>query len=119
LREVEHRFADRATPALRVNLRALRAAFTGATATVDGPSFDDYLVAVGAADVASRMTGEIDAAITAADALPESFVTALADDRPAVVALHTATKAITDDLKTQFLTVLGLDIPDDVAGDND
>ena len=35
------------------------------------------------------------------------------------VAVHTTTKAVTTDLKTQFLTVLGLDIPDDVAGDND
>ncbi|MBZ0233430.1 MAG: imelysin family protein [Deltaproteobacteria bacterium] len=118
-REAEHRFADHGTAAIRINLRALRAAFTGTTATADGPSFDDYLTAAGAADVAARMTAEIDAAIAAADALPESFLTALATDRPAVVAVHTATKTFTNDLKSQFLTVLGLDIPDDVAGDND
>ncbi len=119
VREVEHRFADRSSPALRINLRALRAAFTGTTAAADGPGFDDYLTAVGAADVATRMTAEIDAAIAAADALPDGFIAALTNDRPAVVGLHTATKAFTDDLKSQFLTVLGLDIPDDVAGDND
>lgn len=118
-REVEHRFADHATAAIRINLRALRAAFTGTTATADGPSFDDYLGAVGAGDVATRMVGEIDAAIAAADALPTSFLTALDTNRPAVVAVHAETKAFTDDLKSQFLTVLGLDIPNDVAGDND
>ena len=119
LREVEHRYADRATAAIRINLRALRAAFTGTTATADGPSFDDYLTAAGAPEVGARMTGEIDAAIALADALPESFLTALASDRAAVVALHAATRTFTNDLKSQFLTVLGLDIPADVAGDND
>ncbi len=119
LREVEHRFADRATPAIRINLRAMRAAFTGTTTTTDGPSFEDYLVAVGAPDVAARMTAEIDTAIVAADALPDGFIAALSADRAAVVAVHTATKTVTNELKSQFLTVLGLDIPDDVAGDND
>jgi predicted lipoprotein len=119
VREVEHRFADHASASIRINLRALRAAFTGVTATAEGPSFDDYLSAVGAGDVATGMIVEIDEAIAAADALPDSFLGALTDSRPAVVAVHTATKAITDDLKSQFLTVLGLDIPDDVAGDND
>lgn len=118
-REVEHRYADRATAALRVNLRAFRAAFTGTTPTADGPGFDDYLLAVGATDLATRMVANIDAAVAGADALPEGYLAALTDDRDLVIALHAATKAITDDLKSQFLTVLGLDIPDDVAGDND
>lgn len=118
-REVEHRFADRATAAIRINLRTFRAVFTGTTATADGPSFEDFLRAVGAAALADRMVAEIDAAIAAADALPDSFRTALASDYQRVVALHVATKALTDDLKSQFLTVLALDIPDDVATDND
>ncbi|HVK72023.1 MAG TPA: imelysin family protein [Kofleriaceae bacterium] len=119
LREVEHRFADRSSAAIRANLRALKAAFTGTTETSDGPGFDDYLSAVGATHIAEEMTADIDAAIAAADALPDGFIAALTGDRPRIVALHAATKDITDDLKTQFLTVLGLDIPDDVAGDND
>ncbi len=118
LREVEHRFADRSSFAIRINLRALRAAFTG-TAAVDGPGFDDYLRAVGATELADRMTGSLDAAIVAADALPDGFIAALTADRARIVAVHAATKAFTDDLKSQFLTVLGLDIPDDVAGDVD
>jgi hypothetical protein len=44
---------------------------------------------------------------------------ALANDYADVVAAHAAVKLFTDDLKSQFLTVLGLDIPDDVAADND
>lgn len=119
LREVEHRFADASTQAVRANLASLRAAFTGTIDGADGLGFDDYLVAVGATELSTRMVGNFDLAITRADALPESFLGALTSDRAAVVALHAATKALTDDLKAQFLTVLGLDIPDDVAGDND
>jgi len=117
--EVEHRRADHGRAAILVNLRALREAFTGTTTDADGPGFDDYLRGVGADAVADRMTAELDAAIAAAEALPASYRQALHEQRPLVVAAHTAIKAFTDDLKSQFLTVLGLDIPDDVAADND
>jgi hypothetical protein len=119
LREVEHRYADRSTPAIRANLRALRIAFTGSGGAVDGPGFDDYLRAAGAVELADRMNAELDAAVAAADALPEAYIPALTDDRAKVVAAHAAVKAFSDDLKSQFLTVLALDIPDDVASDND
>ena len=35
------------------------------------------------------------------------------------VATYRAIDMFTDDLKSQFLTLLALEIPDDVAGDND
>lgn len=118
-REVELRYADRATFAIRANLAAFREAFTGTTTTVDGPGFDDLLRAVGHAELAERMTANLDAAIAAAAALPDSFLAALASDYPTVVALHAALDVFDDDLKSQFLTVLALEIPDDVAADND
>jgi uncharacterized protein len=119
LREVEHPFADRATFAIRANLEALRRTFTGTTPTASGPGFDDFLRALGAGALADAMVADLDGVIAAAAALPDSFLTALADDYPGVVATHTAAKAFTDDLKSQFLTVLALEIPDDVATDND
>jgi predicted lipoprotein len=119
LAEVEHRFADRGAQAIGRNLVALERVFTGVAPGTDGVGFDDFLRALGAADVADRMIGELDAAIAAVDALPASYYTALTSDYAAVVAAHTATKAFTDDLKSQFLTVLALEIPDDVATDND
>jgi len=118
LREVEHALSDRASFSIRTNLVALREVFTG-TAAVDGPGFDDFLIGVGHAEVAERMTTLIDAAIAAANALPDSYLTALASDYAKVVATHTAVKEITDNLKTQFVTLLNLEIPDDVATDND
>jgi hypothetical protein len=116
--EMEHRLSDRATFAIRANLVGLREVFTG-TGTTDGPGFDDFLVAAGHPDVATRMTASLDGAITAANALPDSFTTALTSNYQQVVGTHTAVKAFTDDLKSQFLTLLALEIPDDVATDND
>jgi hypothetical protein len=118
-REVELRYADRATQAIRTNLTALRQAFTGTTPAADGPGFDDFLGALGHSDVATRMVDKLDAAIAAANALPDSFLAALAGDYPQVVATHRAINRFTDDLKSQFLTLLALEIPDDVATDND
>lgn len=120
IREVELRFADRSTFAIRTNLSVLREAFTGTIAGgVDGPGFDDFLIALGHPDVATRMTTNLDAAIAQAAALPDSFLTALDQDYAKVVSTHAAVRGFTDDLKSQFLTVLSLEIPDDVAADND
>lgn len=118
-REVELRYADRSTQALRANFASIREVFTGTTASSDGPGFDDFIIALGHRDVAERMTAGLDAAIAAADALPDSFLAALSTNYSQVVATHAATKAFTDDLKSQFLTLLALEIPDDVATDND
>jgi predicted lipoprotein len=117
--EVELRYADRATQAIRINLVSLRQVFTGTSPAKDGPGFDDFLTALGHGDVATRMVGKLDAAIAAANALPDSFLTALTANHDQVVAAYHTVDMFTDDLKSQFLTLLALEIPDDVATDND
>jgi predicted lipoprotein len=119
VREVELRYADRATFAIRANLAALRQVITGTSPTADGPGFDDFMRAVGQPELADRMVADLDAAVAAANALPDSFLTALDTDYAKVVAAHTALRNFTDELKSQFLTVLALEIPNDVATDND
>lgn len=119
LREVEARFSDRATFAIRQNLQTLREVFTGVALAGQGPGFDDFLIAVGQAELAARMINKLDVAIARAAELPDSFATALSSDYSKVVATHAAVREFTDDLKSQFLTVLALDIPDDAATDND
>lgn len=119
VREVELRYADRATFAIRINLATLREGVTGMTAAGDGVAFDDFLAAIGHPELAASMTADLDAAIARAAALPDSFLTALSSQFTAIVDTHEAVKTFTNDLKTQFLTVLALDIPDDVASDND
>jgi predicted lipoprotein len=119
LAEVEHLYAVYGKEALIANLKALRVAFTGTIDGVDGPAFDDFLNEVGATELSSRMVGKLDAAITAVEAIPGGLNDAIVSAPEPVRAAHTAVKSFTDDMKSQFLTVLGLDIPDDVAGDND
>lgn len=119
LLELEHPFADRATFAIRTNLATLREVFTGTTATADGPAFDDFLRALGHGDVADRMTASLDAAIAAASQLPDSFVGALTTDYAKVTATHDAVRTFANDLKSQFLTLLALELPNDVPTDND
>ncbi len=119
LREVELRFADRSTFAIRANLGALRELFTGTIGGVEGQGFDDFLITLGHPEIAQRMITSLDAAIAQAAALPDSFLTALDQEYSKVVSTHAAVRGFTDDLKSQFLTVLALEIPDDAAADND
>ena len=119
LREVESPLADRESFAIRADLAALEQAFTGTTPAGDGPGFDDLLRGLGQGELGDRMAAKIDAAIVAADALPDSFIGALTTDYQKVVDMHAALSLFTDDLKTQFVTVLALDRPDEVAADND
>ncbi len=124
-REVELRYADRASFAIRANLLALREGLTGtrtargSLAATDGPGFEDFLVEVGHPALAASMTADIDGALAKANALPDSFLGALTTNYQSIVDTHAAVKLFTNDLKSQFLTVLALDIPDDVASDND
>lgn len=118
LREVEHRFANRSTAAIRLNLRGLLVNFTGAGA-IDGPGFDDYMIAVGAEAAAARIVEEIELTVTLADALPEDYIDAITNQRAKVVALSDALRVVNTDFKATFPAVLGLDVPEEIAGDND
>ena len=117
---VESRLSGRSKENIIANLRAFRRAFLGGETASAGIGFDDFLVELGAADLALEMETEVDAAIAAAEAIPgPSLESALSSDLEDVVAAHTAVKAMTDDLKSRFVTVLNLRVPDEGAGDND
>ncbi|MEM9490006.1 MAG: imelysin family protein [Myxococcota bacterium] len=119
--ELESQFAPHTKENIQANLRGLGMLFTGAGPDNrdDGPSFEDYLRAAGADELADSMVGDIIAAESAAEAISGSLSDALTADYDSVVTAHSAVKAFTDNLKSQFLTVLGLDIPQDAATDND
>lgn len=116
---VESPYAMRSRDHIRNNIEGFRRIFEGCDLAVQG-GFEDLLISVGAGDLASRMKSDIAGALAAADGVPHSDIaTAMSTDRPSVEALHAAVKAITDDLKTEFVTVLDLEIPKVVEGDND
>ncbi len=135
---VESPFSGHGLENIRANLQAFVSLYTGG----DGVSFDDI---VGDADMASVNTAFLDDA-NAAIALTTSLIeegddlAALAqaivdadasaecensNANPAnspsvdVCALHGYLKRITDRLRTDFVTIVGVDLPDRVQGDTD
>lgn len=114
----ESRWADAAKDQLLANLAAARRLFLGGT-DASGTGFDDFLRARGAAALATTMLAALDAAVAAVEAIPGTMLEALASDPDAVRDAHAAVKNFTDPLKSQFVTVLNLTIPQEGAGDND
>lgn len=116
---VESPWADASKDHILANLTAARRTFVGGSSTATGVGFDDFLVARGADSLAATMLSALETAIDAVEAIPGSMVEALESDPESVRTAHAAIKAFTDPLKTQFVTVLNLTIPQEGAGDND
>jgi uncharacterized protein len=120
--DLESPWSGHARENVVANLRGLEMVFLGEgpdPAIQGGIGFDDFLVAVGAVELAATMRADIAAAIAAAEAIPGSLGEALGAAPEAVAASHAAVKRITDNLKSQFLTVLALELPDEIGDDTD
>jgi predicted lipoprotein len=118
--ELESPHARHSKENVIANLRAFQMLFLGQGLDgTDGAGFDEFLRSVGAAALADQMKADIAAAITAFEAIPGPMEDALQSDYQAVADTYPRIKAITDNLKTQFLTVLGLELPDTGGSDND
>ncbi|WP_170229072.1 imelysin family protein [Polyangium fumosum] len=116
---VESRFAGRSRVHVRNNLVGFRMLMSGCK-DGEGVGFDDVLTALGATALAEKMSADVNGAIAAADAVPsDDLAQALAQNPESVKQLHDAVKRITDSLKTEFVTVLDLELPQTVEGDND
>ncbi|MBX2804183.1 MAG: imelysin family protein [Myxococcales bacterium] len=96
------------------NLRGFRLAFTGG----EGGGFDDLLAEQGHSELADRMIANTDAAIALADGLGP-YDELVVHHAAAAQSLYDAVKAVTDDLKGDFATVMSLQVPSEAAGDND
>jgi predicted lipoprotein len=116
---IESLWAAHSKENIVANLRGFQALFLGAAPGADGLGYDDLLVDMGAADVAQDMAVAIEGAIAATEAIPGTLREANDANPDAVLAAHAALRAITDILKSDFLSVLDLEAPDRAAGDND
>lgn len=106
--------------ALRKNLEGFGLIMFGRSGDAAALGLDDLLAAVGAQALADRMRQDHAAALAAVDALGAGpLAKTLASDPAKVRAAHDAVKRLTDDLKTDFVTVLSLELPARVDGDND
>ena len=117
--ELELGFSAYSKEAIVANLTAFQALFLGGSPDEEHTGFDDWLRHAGADDLAADMTSRIAAAIDSVQAIPGTLGQAISANPTEVRAAYDAIKRVTDLLKTQFLTVLGLDFPDNAAADND
>jgi 3-hydroxyisobutyrate dehydrogenase-like beta-hydroxyacid dehydrogenase len=82
--------------------------------------FDDLLGAVGTEALAAKLRERVVAAQAALQAVEEAdLAQALVQDKASVRAVYDGLKGITDVMKTELATVLDLELPAAVEGDND
>lgn len=111
----EFRWVDANFAAMSANLEGFRRLYTGG----EGLGFDDLLADADQAALDADIKAKLEAAQAATESVPVPMAQALADDPEQVVAVHAAVKELTDLLKTQFVGVLDLELPDRAEGDND
>ena len=116
---MESRFTSNSLAYLRENLLGFRRLFQGCGSEYAGIGFDDWLRDAGAGELADRLLANLAGVEVALGGVSGSLAQALVQDRASVLAIHTAVKAVTDDLKTEFVTVLNLELPAATEGDND
>ncbi len=117
---LESQFAARSKANIRANLVGYRRLTEGCGEGFSGTGFDDLLEASGADALAAKLRERNAAAAAGIEAVPgDDLAQTLAQDKPAVRALYEVVKNVTDVLKTELVTVLDLELPQSVEGDND
>ncbi len=102
------------------NLAGFRAIFFGCGEGGSGVGFDDLLEGVGAARVAGSVQTALAGVEAALAAIPEGKLEEELQARtPAATALHQSLRTLGGLLKTEVVTVLNLELPGRVEGDND
>lgn len=119
-RLLESKFGHRSKANLSRNLDGLRRLLEGCGREHSGLGFDDLLGALGAGALADALRMRAQAAEAALAAIEEADLDqALMADQASVRAVYDAVKSITDLLKTEFATVLDIELPGDLGTDND
>lgn len=117
----ESRYALASTDHIRQNLISFRNLFQGCGAQNWGLGFDDWLIAEGHADIANEMLADLSATQDAVAKLSPPIEQALStpEGTAKVRALYDTLKALTDDLKTEFVAAINVHLPAGTEGDND
>lgn len=117
---LESLYAGQSKAEIKANVVGFRQIFEGCGADHAGLGFDDLLEARGAHALALSMRAhaiELEAAIDAIG--EEDLALALSADKASVRKVYDELKDMTDILKTEFVSVLDLELPMSLEGDND
>lgn len=121
---LEHPYANFSLEASRANHMAFKAIYFGhldeaSQKSAEVKGFDDLLAEAGHAELDQRIQAQLDEIIAAHDAIDTSLEVALEEDLPKVIALYESSQQLGVLLKTQFISVLDLELPQRAEGDND
>lgn len=111
----ESQFAQRSLRNVRANLEMFRTVFVADEVT----GFDALLTDAGGASTATEMLADVDAALALLDQLTADFPVALTQDAAKLEALFEHVRNLSTLMKTEFITLLDLDLPAKAEGDND
>ena len=121
---IEHRSSEMSLQALIANLEGFMWVYTGApvnqpSSASDTFGFDDLLIREGASELAAQILEQMNLALESLRSIEQTFEAQLLSDPAPLVEAHAQIAQITDLLKSQFITILNLTIPQEGAGDND
>jgi predicted lipoprotein len=94
---------------LIATLEGALAVYSGEGGTQPGPGFDDFLTALGS-DLGSRITGQFQAALTAARAIPDPLRIAIVEQPQTVQATYEAVHQLLILLKVDMTNVLSVTV---------
>jgi predicted lipoprotein len=113
--QLESQFAKASAAHVRANVEAFLELF----GDDESAGFYALLAHHGAEALGADIVSATDDALEVIDGLDATFAALLESEPERVVEVYDAIKVITDLLKTEFLSILDLDLPDRAAGDND
>jgi len=117
---VESPWAKRSKDHIRANLDGYAQLLHGCGPGNTGLGFDDYLAAVGAPQITTKLDASVTQMRAAVDALKEPSLEEDIEKNPAAVrALYDALRDNAAIMKTEMASVLNLELPKVVASDND
>ncbi len=119
--DVESALSSNSLANIRANIEAFEMLFTGrgVDQAESGIGFDDYLSEEEASETAQLMTQGLVEAKQSVAAITGTLQSALVENKASVEQSHTKVKEVTDQLKTDFINKLALELPKSSAGDND
>jgi len=111
----EHQTSTASVEAVAANLRGFRTLFIGG----DGFGTDDLLDAVRHVNLTAEILLRTDTAIEIADTTTVSIQDGVLENSAEINALYDAVQDVTTLLKTDLVTVLSIEVPAELSGDND
>lgn len=116
--DIESRLSGHSLENIKANMTALLLVLEG-TDPDNQTAFNDYLAAAEASGLATTMSNDINDVITFIGTFDDPFDVTVAYEPAKVQELYQKVKAVTDNLKSTFITILSLQLPASSAGDSD